>query len=169
MRKIVPVACILLPLLTSGCIKIPGVGTPELELPAPGMELAKAAQPEISPAAPKAKIYCAVEKGTALFGKNWHDISQAKFDLIQGEKTLVNIHNTKSNAEMVLQARFDDNGQKMVFCPVREDLPPEARITCASIYALEDDFKMGIKRTLDVPQSLRSGILRCGYTPLKKG
>lgn len=160
--------------LLGGCVEIPGFGRiPALHLPAAGMNLAKAAAPmptdPANPATPPKPLHCIIEKGSALFGKSWRDFSPSRFDIIQGERITISLNGAKTSGQsMTIQVRYDDSGQKLVFCPFKENLSPSAKITCASIYALEDDLAMGIKRTLDVPEALRSGVLRCGFDKLPK-
>ena len=167
--RLFPVLCCLPLLFLGACIEIPYFNqTPRLELPPAGMNLAKAAAPAPDFVAGP-PLHCIVDKGSALFGKNWRDFSQTRFDVSRGERATISIAEQKSLFNtMMVQVRFDENGQKLVFCPLKEDVAPDTKITCASIYALEDDFTLGIKRTLDVPESVRGGVLRCGFDKLPK-
>lgn len=171
LKSIAVLFCLSPLLLLGGCLELPYFGSaPKLELSPAGMNLAKAAAPDavlvLNETPP---LHCLIEKGSALFGKNWRDFSQTSFDVLQSQRTVISIAEKKSSGNtMDIQVRFDENGQKLVFCPIKENMAPDAKIICASIYALEDDFSLGIKRTLDVPASLRSGELRCGFNKLPK-
>ena len=168
-RRALLAASLLGILSLTGCADIPYFGTAsKLNLPPAGMNLAKAAAPAaIAPVGPP--LHCIIEKGSALFGRSWRDFSTTRFDTLPGERSVISITEQRnSDNVMTVQVRFDENGQKLVFCPIREDVAPDAKITCASLYALEDDFTLGIKRTLDVPAALRSGVLRCGFNNLPK-
>lgn len=159
--------------LLTGCLQIPGLDRiTELRLPPAGMNLARAAEPApTSPeeALPVRPLHCVIEKGSAQFGKKWRDFSPSNFDVRQGERITITLAGLKfSDESMTIQVRYDEGGQKMVFCPLKDNISPNAKITCASIYALEDDLELGIKRTLDVPDAVRSGVLRCGFEKLPK-
>jgi hypothetical protein len=64
---------------------------------------------------------------------------------------------------MTIQALFDGDGQKLIFCPFL-NVAPDQRISCSSLYALEDDLQAGIKRTFDIPSAVRGGSITCAYT-----
>jgi hypothetical protein len=93
------------------------------------------------------------------------DFRTVDFVLEPGGRTPVRLR-TKSGDALMLQGRFDAEGQKLVFCPVI-DAPPGERIACSSIYALEDDLQMGIKRTFDVPDAVRGAAITCAYDSAK--
>ena len=44
---------------------------------------------------------------------------------------------------------------------------PSQRISCTSLYALEEDLQDGIKRTFDIPSVLRGGAITCAYSQEK--
>ena len=60
----------------------------------------------------------------------------------------------------MIQGIFDASGQKLIFCPVI-DGPPDKKVTCASLYALEDDLNAGIKRSFDIPDAVRGADISC--------
>ena len=70
---------------------------------------------------------------------------------------------------MTIQALFDGSGQKVIFCPFliksgpNTPPPPDQRISCSSLYALDDDLHDGIKRTFDIPAAVRGGAITCAY------
>jgi hypothetical protein len=107
-------------------------------------------------------IYCRIGRGEALFGNTWHDYTETTFALPQGDYINVSIPRPRSTENMTVQALFDNSGQKIIFCPVI-DGPTDQRISCFSIYAMEDDLHEGIKRTLDIPRAIRSGTVSCAY------
>jgi len=118
-----------------------------------------------SPPAPERAaptLYCRVGHGEALFGINWRDFYDTTFALPEGDYINVKIPRVRSQEDMTIQALFDNSGQKVIFCPVI-DAPPDRRISCFSIYAMEDDLQEGIKRTLDIPGAIRGGTITCAY------
>ena len=119
-----------------------------------------AAAPE-APAVPV--LYCQVGRGSAIFGQEWYDFDDALFAMHQGARTNVKLTRLHSNNEMRIQALFDGSGQKMIFCPIING-DPSQRISCASLYALEEDLHEGIKRTFDIPAAVRGAIITCAYT-----
>lgn len=121
-------------------------------------DVAMLAAPQVESGQP---LYCAVGKGAVHTRKGWVDFQPATFVLEPGGRTQVQLR-TKAGGVVLIQGRFDVEGQKLIFCPVI-DAPPEERIACSSIYALEDDLQAGIKRTFDVPNAVRGGSITCAY------
>lgn len=105
-------------------------------------------------------LYCRVGKGTAYFPGGWHDFVQK--DFILGENARVNIFLARAGGRetMAIQGIFDKDGQKIIFCPFVNGAPGD-RIVCASLYALDDDLAMGIKRTFDIPDAIIGGSITC--------
>jgi hypothetical protein len=112
------------------------------------------------------RVHCAVAKGAARFGKGWYEFDEARFVLRDAERVNIALKRRKSGDGMLFQGVLDNEGQKMVFCPVR-DGPPDQRIICASLYVLPDDLDMGIKRTFDIPDAMRGGAITCAYNKNK--
>ena len=110
----------------------------------------------------KPPLYCKIGRGSALFGREWYDFSDTLFALHQGLRVNINVSRVRSSETMTIQVFFDGNGQKLIFCPV-VDAAPNQRISCASLYALEDDLQDGIKRTFDIPAAVRGGMITCAY------
>jgi len=111
-------------------------------------------------------LYCKAGRGTGLFQNDWHDLSDTLFALHPGERVNIKISRLHGTEEMTIQALFDRDGQKLIFCPMI-DAPPDQRVACASLYALDDDLQEGIKRTFDIPHALRDGVIICAYQQKK--
>lgn len=116
-----------------------------------------------------ARVHCAVGTGSARFAKGWYEFDDSRFVLTDHTRVNIVLKRKKSKDTMSFQGVLDNAGQKMVFCPVR-DGPPGKRITCASLYVLEDDLNLGIRRTFDIPDAARGSHISCAYDPknLKK-
>ena len=124
--------------------------------------VAAAAQPHY-PASSR-QIYCRTGRGTARFPEGWYAFSDADFILPDSDRVGVALQRKKAGSESSIMGYFDRRGQKILFCPVVE-APPGERIPCASLYALDDDLDMGIRRTLDIPNAMRGGVITCAYDP----
>ncbi len=108
-------------------------------------------------------VYCVIGHGTALIAGQWAPYQQTGFILPgTGVMSSVMIEKTKGSGQAVMRGYYDDLGQKMVFCPVRQG-PPDAVIECQSLYAMSEDLTFGIKRTFDVPEAVLSGHIACAY------
>lgn len=107
-------------------------------------------------------LHCKAGRGTAHFGKKWLGYSETVFGLAAQERVNVVLEARKGKGSLSIQAFFDKEGQRLLFCPV-VDGPPTTRVACTSIYALDDDLQMGIKRTFDIPNALRGGSITCAY------
>lgn len=158
-RKFMAVA-VLLPcvLLLSACL--PEMGATD----APPLDVSQVATVAESPDAPP--LYCKVGRGEALFGQGWHDFNDTLFTLHKGSRTPIKISRIRNAAQMKIEVFFDSSGQKLVFCPFIKAAPNQ-RISCTSLYALEDDLKDGIRRTFDIPSALRGGVITCAYEQSK--
>jgi hypothetical protein len=108
------------------------------------------------------RLYCRVGNGSARFGTHWYDYDSDDFRLMQGARVNVTLTAKKNAETMSFLGFFDDAGQKMVFCPVVAG-PPDKRIPCASLYALDDDLALGIKRTFDLPNAVRGANITCAF------
>lgn len=149
-------------LLLAGCGEIPGLSAMMGPRFKPlDSDIAAMAAPESENSA-SGSLYCRAGRGLARFGKAWRDYREVEFRLTPQSRVNVALAPQKEGGSMAFQAVFDLEGQRLLFCPVVEG-PPEARIACASIYALEDDLKTGIKRTFDIPDALRGGSISCAY------
>ena len=109
-----------------------------------------------------ARVNCVVGTGAARFAKGWYEFDDTRFVLTDHERVNIVLKRRKGKDTMSFQGVLDNAGQKMVFCPVR-DGPPGKRITCASLYVLEDDFKLGIRRTFDIPDAARGSHISCAF------
>ncbi len=127
------------------------------EMTAPVEMAAPAAREPQKPA-----LYCRIGQGEALFGRAWHNFQSAAFALRQGESLDVSIFRRRGTETITIQAFFDDGGQKFVFCP-RVAGDPDRNILCASLYTLQEDLQLGIKRTFDIPNAIRGGEISCAY------
>lgn len=110
------------------------------------------------------RLICRAGRGTALFGKAWEPFEETGFSIPAGSR--VNITLTRQNnrrGETQMQGLFDKEGQKIIFCPVVEG-PPDARIACTSLYALDDDLTAGLKRTFDIPELVRGASITCAFS-----
>jgi hypothetical protein len=119
--------------------------------------------PVDAPAAPASPpVVCRVTKGSAKFGEAWEDFRPADFTVTRDTHVTVALAPLKGEKEFSFQAWYDDAGQKMIFCPVVEG-PPDQKISCSSIYALDDDIDDGIKRTFDIPSAVQGGMITCAH------
>lgn len=111
---------------------------------------------------PPISVICTLKEGQALIGRTWSGFEPVTFRLQQGLQTDVPLRRGGFFADesLVLHSRFEDSGQKIVFCP---DLakPDGTRIACGTLYALEDDYALGLKRTFDIPDAVMSGEILC--------
>ena len=105
-------------------------------------------------------VACTVFDGQAQFPSGWFPLQKAEFKIRRGEINNFTLR-SKKNESRAIYVRFDPDGQKMVFCPETEEAGRGTRIPCYSIYALEDDFDAGIKRTFDVPKAVRGSEMTC--------
>lgn len=108
-------------------------------------------------------LYCRVGRGSAFFDRDWYDFNDTIFALPRGVPANVAITRLRGDGQMTIQALFDSAGQKLIFCPFVTKGAPDERISCSSLYALDNDLKDGIKRTFDIPQAVRGGAITCAY------
>jgi hypothetical protein len=107
-------------------------------------------------------LYCRIGRGAAFFNNDWYDFADTPFTLYKGAKANIRVTRLRHADTMQIQAIFDGDGQKVVFCPLT-GVTPGQPVSCASLYTLEDDLKSGIKRTFDVPHAVRGGTITCAY------
>lgn len=110
-------------------------------------------------------VLCRVWGGAAQFETGIKDFSTADFAVWPKGRTNVTLTASGffAHGTFVFQAYFDDEGQKMIFCPMTEG-PLNKKIACSSIYALDDDYDDGIKRTFDIPQAVQGGEITCAHS-----
>lgn len=155
-------------LLLTGCGNIPFLS--KLQQPQQQQfhpldsEVAQMAAPE-GPA-PANQLYCRIGRGDAHFGKAWSPYTDAVFRLAPGARVTVPLARKKGVENVDIMGFFDAEGQKLIFCPVVEG-PPDKRVACTSLYALDEDLNAGIKRTFDVPAAIRGGEITCAYEEKK--
>ena len=107
-------------------------------------------------------VQCSVLGGQAKFSSGWFPMATSHFEMYQGDVVSVPLLKKKGKDKVDIQVSFDAVGQKIVFCPKMADGAEEGtRVSCTSVYALEDDFIAGIKRTFDVPKLVRGSALEC--------
>lgn len=133
-------------------------------------------------------LNCVVTGGTAVFTEGWHDYNPKEFRIIRGERKIVKLsHFGTEGLNTRFQTSFDRTGQKLSFCEIVRpskfgslfgvgeafdiDIVDSFKLgslktgKCVSIYALPMDFEPGIRRTLDVPNTLRGSTVMCSYSP----
>lgn len=110
-------------------------------------------------------VLCRVQKGFAQFDSGLKEFSPADFAVWPKGRTNVTLNASGffSAGAFTFQGYFDDAGQKLIFCPFVQG-PLDKKIACSSIYALEDDFEEGIKRTFDIPKMIQGGQITCAYS-----
>lgn len=111
-------------------------------------------------------LTCVTGKGQAMFGRNWKPFSQVSFTLAEGARTNLSLSSSSGGDRSNLQGIFDRDGQKIIFCPIVGG-PATQQISCASLYALDDDLDMGIRRTFDVPAAVMGAEISCAYNPAR--
>lgn len=111
---------------------------------------------------PKRQLLCKVDSGNAKYEQGWYDFKTTEFAITKGEKLRIEIPRKRGDGVASFLGRFDEGGQKLVFCPYL-DVPEGQKIPCASFYTLEEDLELGIRRTFDVPKAVRGGYLFCKY------
>jgi hypothetical protein len=127
-------------------------------------EVAMMAAPQPPKEAPQ--LTCRIGKGNAHFSKGWYEYVDASFALSPNSRITVPVARAKGDEKIDIVGIFDADGQKLIFCP-KVDGPPGKRIACFSLYVLDDDLNMGIKRTFDVPAAIRGAEITCAYETSK--
>jgi hypothetical protein len=156
------VACLLL----SACGGS-GWGMGRLSWPGGGQQQFHPLDSEVAamaaPAGAGPRLICRAGRGTALFGKAWAPFEETGFSIPAGSRINItlNRHDNRRGVTQ-MQGLFDKEGQKIIFCPVVEG-PPDARIACTSLYALDDDLAAGLKRTFDIPELVRGASITCAF------
>lgn len=115
-----------------------------------------------APQPPGAPLYCRIGRGDAHFGTGWSGYNDALFSLASDARVSVPVTRQNGRDSIHVLALFDTSGQKLIFCPIVSG-PPDKRVACTSIYALDDDLTAGIKRTFDVPNAIRGAEITCAY------
>ena len=153
------------PLLLTGCLTDNiSMWPPGIWPSSPPIPPVSVAEVTTSPAQPDTPpLYCKIGRGSAQFGRDWYDFKDVLFSLQRGEPANVRLTRVHSTEEMTIQALFDGSGQKLIFCPFL-NVDQNQRISCSSLYALEDDLQDGIRRTFDIPSAVRGGSITCSYT-----
>ena len=106
-------------------------------------------------------LHCQMGQGTARFSKGFTEFSTVSFDLLESQRNAVDL-TSKTGDRLSLQGIFDRAGQKLIFCPMRNGTPDQ-QISCNSLYALDDDLAMGIRRTFDIPDAVTGSVIVCGF------
>ncbi len=159
--RLLTVLPLLLALALAGCGAMPGMrGMMGPKFKPLDSEVAAMAAPQ--PVGAGTSLFCRVGRGQAHFVKSWFEFNDTDFRLTPQSRVNVPLEAKKGGGETAFQALFDLEGQRIVFCPVVEGAPDE-RISCASIYALDDDLQAGIKRTFDIPDSVAGSSITCAY------
>jgi hypothetical protein len=125
-------------------------------------EFAVQAAPEAPAGAEGARLYCRIGNGSAHFASGWAEYAPGDVMLSPGTRANVSLPRSSGSEQVTLQGIFDANGQKLIFCPLVGG-PPDKRVACASLYALEDDLAAGVKRTFEVPDAVRGADITCAY------
>jgi hypothetical protein len=132
----------------------------DMEEPPPTVAISQITTQGASPDSPL--LYCRAGRGAALFGREWQDFSDTSFELQRGYTTDIDIISARDGRQFKVRGYFDASGQKVIFCPFI-NAPAGQKVSCASLYALDEDLREGIKRTFDIPAVLRGGAITCAY------
>ncbi len=112
---------------------------------------------------PGGDVYCVIGDGTAMIDGQWRAYDSTGFVLPgNGMMSSVRIDAARGSTFANMRAYYDEPGQKMIFCPT-VSRSADGVIDCASIYAMNEDLRDGIKRTFEVPNGVMSGHISCGY------
>lgn len=153
-RKLCLIACATL--ILSGCLSTTPEPTavPALKLQPLGVNAATIGTP--------ISIICHVKDGTAKIGNTWQEFAPVTFRMEQGLQTNIPLRKQGMFAKdsLIVAARFEDSGQRLVFCP-QMNVADGGRIPCSTLYALEDDYQLGFKRTFDLEGALISSEITC--------
>jgi hypothetical protein len=156
-----PITSFMLSCLLPLAACLPDMGLFREEYKPPPVEVASIITPA-APNQPARALYCRAGHGEALFGLRWQAFSETAFALSQGRYVNITLPRLQGAERMNIQALFDNGGQKLIFCPV-VNAQPGQRISCSSLYTMEDDLNNGIKRTFDIPKAVRGGAITCAY------
>jgi hypothetical protein len=150
---VVPFACAF---LVSGCATdgVPGQGAaPERRVQVSSMRPSKGSS-----------VLCRAAKGSGYFGGVWRDFAPFEFTLKDGDKTRIALSSRKGGEKAEMLGFLDIAGQNILFCPLVAAGAPEQKVPCASLYALEDDYAAGFKRTFDVPKAVIGATITCAFS-----
>ncbi len=152
------VACVAV-LLASGCTMAPKKPTFQPLT----LDLSGDMAPRDPSLPPAGDVFCVIGHGTAMIDQQWRAYDPTGFVLPgNGMMSSVRIDASKGSAHATMRAYDDEPGQKMIFCPLA-GASADGVIDCASIYAMNEDFRDGFKRTFEVPNGVMSGHISCGY------
>lgn len=113
-------------------------------------------------------LRCRISEGEALFTGRWHEYKPLTLEIHKNRQAYFDLTRPRRHDRAPLLARYDESGQKIVFCPMNTPMNTSARngdVTCTSLYALEDDFIIGIRRTFDIENLLRGATIECRTAP----
>ena len=110
---------------------------------------------------PPAIVMCRITDGLAYFGGEWHEYAPASVIVQEGQQSQFSANRLWGSGQTAGIARYDADGQKLVFCPGAMIQNYNSDIRCQEIFALSDDLQRGIKRTLDVEPLFRSARIDC--------
>lgn len=156
---------LLASLFLAGCANLPSwlQGGQAQQFHPLDAEVARIAAPQPPAPAPAATpLLCRVGRGDAHFSKGWSAYLNASFSLPPDARVTIALPRKKGDEKIDILGIFDSQGQKLIFCPV-VDGPPDKRVACTSLYALDEDLKAGIKRTFDIPAAVRGASITCAY------
>ena len=165
-RRILPLlavtllaACAEMPQLSLGVMgpNYKPISSEVAEMAAP-----RAPQAEETAAPAWRTLYCRVDRGTVRIGKYWQDFTKTDFTISPAAPSHVDLSARQGQGSTAFNAYFDTDGQKVIFCPVK-NAPAGAKISCSSMYVLDDDLEAGVKRTFDIPDAVRGGSISCAY------
>lgn len=108
-------------------------------------------------------LYCMAGKGQIRLPSGWRPMMTVNFTLAENARTNMTLRPTSGAGSAGLQGIFDHEGQKLVFCPLISG-PANKQVSCGSLYALDDDLAMGIRRTFDVPDAVMGAEITCAFS-----
>lgn len=125
--------------------------------PAPG-EKTVIVEPEPDFSGPA--LECRIAEGTIHIDRDWYNYMPSQIALYKNQTDNITLKRKWGEGQIEIQMRHDQDGQRLVLCPMHL-LMTQDQVLCTSIYALENDFNTGIKRTLDITDALRGGTIEC--------
>ncbi len=116
---------------------------------------------DIQPIAEKV-LYCEIGQGEAKFGNEWHEFSNKSFTVYKEGRTNIKLRNGGDIETKAFQVILNNEGQKILFCPIL-NLSSNDRVSCQSLYFLEDDLESGFRRTINLPNVIKESAVTCSY------
>ena len=107
-------------------------------------------------------VDCTIQEGQANFTVGWLPIVATEFKIRRGNTQNISLSSKRATDNVSINVKFSEGGQKMVFCPVF-DAKHKTRLSCYSMYALDEDYNLGFKRTFDVPNAVRGSVIKCKH------